>query len=150
MIRRLSTMSDVEYSRWTKEYDNLLSIGVNGFKLLEPFKHFDSNGLKFPIEYLNAIGKYIVFLPLEVMGEYVDVVTKEMIDKNPYKYFLEDIEKINIHDTDTWEAINATGVGNLAYACLHLKNVTHLALCETLLNDINDKAKLELLTRIKA
>jgi hypothetical protein len=80
-------------------------------------KEFDGNGLRHTMEELKAIGKKAVFLPVEEMADYVDVMTKNAIDNNDEDF----IYKIVSIDSDktALSLLNATSFGNLAYIKLH-------------------------------
>jgi hypothetical protein len=110
----------------------MLSNGV----LINPTDEFNNYGLRFPIEYLKKIGCNIIFLPLEYMAQYVDTVTKKRVDLD--EDFGSFIYKINESDIENMN-INATSIGNLAYACLYSKHEKIRQVCEESLNKIFKK-----------
>jgi hypothetical protein len=90
---------------------------ISGFEVLEPFEKFDINGLKFPIEYLNKIGLFNVFFPLEKIQDYADTITSSLIDNNSFikKQINIDYNYImSCKDSIGFFEINATSVGSIA------------------------------------
>lgn len=82
MIQELRTSTPEQKEHFLLQYEKLTTVGINGFKMLEPYKEFDSYGLKFPIEYLREIGLHIIFLPVEYMAHYADIVCFNMDDSD--------------------------------------------------------------------
>lgn len=90
---------------------------TTGVIVLEPGQ-FDAYGLRFPIDYLNAIGTLPIMFPLEIMAKYADVVTTKLVNDNDSN-FTNSILYMGILPPEDTQNINATGIGNLAYVCLH-------------------------------
>lgn len=86
----------------------------------KPSKSYDNYGLRYSVEHLNKIGQSLIFLPIEYMAEYVDVVTKTNVDIGDPD-FLEQILNINPKNIDTSDK-NATSIGNAAYVALNSKD----------------------------
>jgi hypothetical protein len=91
-------------------------------KLPKPASVFDFNGLRHDHNHLESVGASIVFMPLDTMVEYVDVVTKQSTDLDDK--FVEDQLMQQSEDTfpEIAKTTNATGVGNLAYITVNSKN----------------------------
>lgn len=123
-MTRLSTMTQDQRDRFDKYWNDVLLTGKMGFKMMEPKLKFDKWGLRFPSEYLRSVGISIIMLPLEKMAEYCDAVAKRVIDENDTA-MLEEMRKSICGVNDVKEVvgkINATSIGNLAYACLYCKD----------------------------
>lgn len=141
-------MSEQEKSEYLKYYEDVLLTGVAGFKMFKPNEQFDEYGLRFNIDYLNSVGKNVVFLPLEFMSEYVDVVTKSAIDANDKEFIFHQIHDLDFDVEQMYESLNATAIGNLAYACLNSQDEKVKELCEKQLSAIFVKAKGKLLNAL--
>ena len=115
MIQELSKMSSEQKESYLKYYNDVMLSGAAGFKFLEPYPECDVYGLKFPIEYLNKVGKSIIMLPLEFMAEYADIITREYIDKDDQQFIFEQIIDRDINCDQIYQSVNATGIGNMAY-----------------------------------
>lgn len=142
-IKTLATMSAEQKEKFMNYYNNSLLTGEFGVKMLRPTDEFDSNGLRFPVSYLNEIKFMIVFLPLELMAEYADIVTTQMIesiDSDNGVTFSFDIARSNYSDDQIFLNLNATAIGNLAYICLNSKSINVKGIAERALQIIFDKA----------
>lgn len=117
MILELSTMTKMQGDTFREMYFSAIENGT----LLPPFEQFDECGLKYSVEHLASIGKFVIFFPVELMVNYVDEWTKDFVDSNITAWtamYIMDIEKgiINL------ENINTTSIGNLAYCYVNSKN----------------------------
>ncbi|SFC81067.1 hypothetical protein SAMN05421780_11054 [Flexibacter flexilis DSM 6793] len=116
---RLSEMSEDQKAKFYRFYDK-----KNGF--LEPFENFNEFGLKFPLYYLQELGPMVLFFPLEIAAQYVDVATKSLIDDGMNFGILIDggirlgtlIDDIDLTDLEILQKLNATSCGNLAYIAM--------------------------------
>ncbi len=137
MIAKLSTMTAEQKAEYLKRYEEVMLSGALGFKFLKPAEQFDDFGLRFPADYLNELDKSVVFLPLELMAEYVDAICKVYIDKDDKSFIFNQVlnEDPSIDD-ERFNNIDATAVGNLAYVCLNCKNEQAREICEKQLNYI--------------
>ena len=80
-----------------------------------PTKNYSGMGLRYPVSFLNELGGYAVLLPLEMMADLVDVVTKHHVDtksESVVDYMLNNKKM----DYSVW---NATSIGNMAYVHLN-------------------------------
>lgn len=99
----------------------------------QPAKEYDSNGIKYPLDFLNSVGLSIIFLPLEYQATFVDAVTLNN---------LSEIEKdaLSIVPANVDEAVlgrfNATTIGNFAYITLHGENEKAREICMAILEKI--------------
>lgn len=141
MISRLSEMTEEKRNNYMKYYEDILLTGSAGFQLMRPAEHFDKFGLRFPVEFLNKIGTSLVFLPLELMAEFVDVIMKNGIDKNDAEFIFNQILDKDFNIEQSWSLLNATTIGNLAYIALNCKNERAKEIAEDLLNKIHVKQK---------
>lgn len=86
-----------------------------------PKNKFDEYGLRYDIDYLGKIGSDIVLCPVEFMANYVDMVTKSKIDSDVNSF----VESMSVEsmitdiDEEYFTHLNATSLGNMAYAYLH-------------------------------
>ena len=90
-----------------------------------PAKEYNDFGIRYPIEFLNSVGISIIFLPLEMMAEFVDAVTKTHVDENNPAYENQVTNEIKGYAGNFENIIkhsNATSIGNLAYILLNSKN----------------------------
>lgn len=104
----------------TDEQRKKLREGLSQKGFLVPNEKFNEHGLRFDINYLQSIGGAICMLPLEFMSEYVDVVCKNVMDRNDglmEESILND-ELLEEEFPDT----NTTALGNIAYVAFHTKN----------------------------
>ena len=99
----------------------------------EPFAEYDKFGLRYPIEHLDLMGKNLVFLPLEFMADYVDIITKTHVDENSPQLT---VNSFDFDVADLFDSINATAIGNAAYIAMHHTNPTLRQLAENKLNEI--------------
>ena len=142
-ILKLGEMTPEQKDNYLEYFNNALLTGALGFKVMQPADEFDENGLKFPIEYLNQLGVNVVFLPIEMMAEYADIITKSSIDgydKGYYEFLSgDDLESLD----EMYESgqINATSIGNMAYIAMHCKDQTQRDLSDAGLNKIFSKHK---------
>lgn len=86
----------------------------------KPESNFDQNGLRYTLAYLNSVGGRIIRLPLELMADYVDAITKDAIDESDPVFVLTQILSIDV-ETLNMNRWNATSLGNMAYVALHCK-----------------------------
>jgi hypothetical protein len=86
----------------------------------KPSTEYDEHGLRFTVDHLDKVGNNAILMPVELMAEYVDVITKHKVDSNDQS-FINDILTTEIYQ-DELDNINATACGNLAYAYLHTTN----------------------------
>jgi hypothetical protein len=90
--------------------------------------------LRFPIEYLNNIGKNIIFLPIEKMADYADIITSSKIDEKDNDFILSQLIDFDIKDM--YSHINTTSIGNMAYILLNCEVEEVKLFVEKKLNDI--------------
>lgn len=143
-IFKLIEFTDKGLQDYMVGYNDQISQGV----LKNPNAKFDDFGLRFDVDYLNRIGVNVIFLPLEIMAEYVDAVTKQMIDNNEMGFEYNQIINPDFDVDQLYETVNATGIGNAAYVCLNSKNEISQKQAEKLLNSLFVKAKDEILKSI--
>lgn len=148
MVIRLSELNQEQKDNYMNYYNNVLLTGLSGFKILEPEKEFNDFGLRFPIDYLNSVGKNIIMFPLEIMAEYCDVITKSYIDDKDESFIYEQIIDCDFNLEETYGNLNATGIGNLAYMALNCHNERAKEIANEQINSIFVKAKGELLNQI--
>lgn len=101
----------------------------------KPQPEFDNFGLRHSLPHLNRVGGGAIFLPLEYMAEYVDVVTKKAIDEQDPVFLLKQVLSINSENIDkiNLENFNTTSLGNLAYVALHAHSEDARNIAECLL-----------------
>jgi hypothetical protein len=141
VIARFSEMTEEQKKRYDEFYKSVLLTGIGGTKVVEPTKDFDEYGLRFTTEYLSYIGKNVIFFPLELMAEYVDIITKTAIDKNDKEFIFNQLIDPDFNIEEQYENLNATAIGNLGYICLNCKDEKAKELTENILNEIFVKAK---------
>lgn len=117
MIKQLKNLTEKERNEFEAFYKQMCDGGV----FLRPSKEFDGFGSRFPIDYLNKIGLSIIFLPVEIMAEYVDKTTKQYIDENSQGFIQGVIDSLTL-DNECYEDLNTTSVGNVAYCYVYSKN----------------------------
>lgn len=103
----------------------------------KPNDKFDMYGLRYNIDQLNKIGGSIINIPLECMAEYVDVVTKNAIDKNDEFFILTQVLNVD-YDKLNFSKLNTTAIGNTAYVCLHCKDESARVMSEKFLEKYAD------------
>ena len=136
-IKKLSEMTPQQQLQYMQYYETLCTKGLHGFKVLKPGRFFDDNGLRFPVDYLNRLGINNVFFPLEIMAEYVDAVVKGYIDDNDPGFIYNGMQMIsNKAAVISFESLNATAIGNMAYIALKCVNLTYARMNEALLNQV--------------
>lgn len=89
-----------------------------------PKNEFDEYGLRYDIDYLGKIGSDIVMCPVEFMANYVDATTKSLVDSNNEEFIegsMLNAAEIMLHK-QTYQHINATAFGNMAYLYINVKN----------------------------
>lgn len=79
----------------------------------------DSKGLKHSVKELEAVREEMPFKTLEEQAEYVDVVTKEIVDSGKTEILTPHIRPVPPEDMSVLDETNTTGIGNLAYIALH-------------------------------
>lgn len=75
---------------------------------------FDSRGLKYSIEHLNAIRNEIIFYPMQEQAMYADQVCVQMVARGT-EFLGGSLEDVSF-------PMNTTAVGNLAYIALYSRN----------------------------
>ena len=145
---RLSYLSPEIKEHYLNYYNNVLLSGASGFKFIEPTPDFNELGLRFPIEYLNEMGKNIIFLPLEIAAEYVDGITKNFIDENNEEFIFHQVLNVDYEVSEMYENLNATGIGNMAYICLNCQNEKARTICDEFLKSVFGKEKGKLLDHL--
>ena len=125
MIKRLSEASKEAQENFNEYLNNVMLSGVMGYKLLLPFDEFDENGLKFPLDYLKTAAPAIIFLPLELMADYADIVTVNAVITRDKAFMVTLLGNLENFPSDL-QTITATTIGNLAYITLHLNQATYL------------------------
>lgn len=120
-VRKFSDFTDSQKEYFLNYYNNVLLGGAFGFKWEKPKDNFNELGLKFDYDYLNELGINNIFLPLEYMSEYADIVTVKAIDSNNITFKKTALGSLIIDNMNSidFDNINATGIGNLAYCYLH-------------------------------
>lgn len=118
----------------------LLSLNLFPIKSAE---RFDKYGLKFPIDYLHKIGRCVIFLSTESIAEYVDILTKEIVDANNLQLICVIYERELYKLNNTYEALNATDIGRIAYMQLYCKSKEIKKNCKKMLEDIYNKEALK-------
>lgn len=139
MINKLSDAPDEECRKCIESYiENLYERKV----LTRPADVYNYLGLRFDINYLNALETRIIFYPVEIMAEYVDRITKNYMDvpmhsRTRKSFESQVMEDISFFSTqEIVETINATGIGNYAYVYIHTQNYELKAKLEQILNEI--------------
>ena len=119
-ILKFSEMNETEEKGYKNYFRTVMCSKEVGWEM--PKDEYDINGLRFSIDYLNTLKQNVIVLPLEMIADYCDKVTKGMIDKDLprliKKHFLNDV---NIDEC--FNTLNATAVGNIAYCALMCKNL---------------------------
>jgi hypothetical protein len=87
----------------------------------KPNEEYDELGLRYDIDYLNNLGNNIVLCPVEFIANYVDVITKSLVDNNDSN-FMENIVLDGVFEEADYPNLNATALGNMAYAYLHIQS----------------------------
>lgn len=86
-----------------------------------PNKEFDEYGLRYNTDYLNTLGTNILITPIEYMANYVDVVTKNLVDTND-QVLVDTVKQDSDFTKEELNNFNATACGNMAYMYLHTKD----------------------------
>jgi hypothetical protein len=145
MILKLNEMTPKERDDYMADYQRLLDQA----EVQKPKKSYDKYGLRFTWEYLNKIGKDVVFLPIELMCEYVDIITKNAIDSNDLAFIREQVLDADFDAEKSYDYLNATSIGNIAYIAQHCSDNNAKIKAESFLNAVFEKSKnriLEILT----
>ncbi len=135
----------LHYVLWVMWVNLYYHIGDNMRQMLvmlpqdarELLRLFDTNGLRHNSVYLDTIRRKIIFWTTEEQAEFADFLTVSMINKKTYKnssiaaisqktnenlegFFFEEINYIcdNLNG-EVFSNMNATSIGNLAYAGLY-------------------------------
>jgi hypothetical protein len=87
----------------------------------KPKPKFDQYGLRYDISYLNNLGNNVLLSPVEYISNYVDIITKNLVDTNDY-IFIQDIKRSVDIEKYKLCNINATACGNMAYVYLNTKD----------------------------
>lgn len=134
---RLSEMSPDEIKEKQHIWDDLMR---------EPLPYWNKYGLRYSVDYLNSIFPHVVFLPVEYMARFVDLVTKTMVDTHNTEFQNNSLgnldnpehQSITEDNMEYWKSMfergSATGVGNLAYTILHTKDFQTKERCDIALN----------------
>lgn len=142
-IIKLSKFSEQLKDAVLNDYNSLIESG----ELLKPNDEFNDYGLRFDVQYLNRIGLSLVLLPLEIMAEYVDIVTKSNVDKGLYDFDESSYDMFRINESQL-QYTNATAIGNLAYICLNSKDTYIKTICEQSLNHIYDYVSAKMIAEL--
>lgn len=142
-IIKLSELNAEEKYVRIKQYETLIEAG----ELVHANKDFNDYGLRFDVQYLNRIGLMLVLLPLEMMAEYVDVVTKSYVDKSIWDFDESSYGMFRINESQL-QYTNATAIGNLAYNCLNSKDTYIKTICEQSLNKIHDYVSAKMIAEL--
>lgn len=140
-IVRLSTSTEEEKELFSVTY-GLIKNGMLGFLVEEPSENYGPDGLRFSIDYLNKIGKYLIMFPVEDMVKYVDQMTKMSVDSKSSEFMdtvLETLERFDITNEESYQAINSTSIGNIAYVMENCNTEIIKDSCERFLNKILEK-----------
>ncbi len=148
MITKLSESTDEQKQNYLTYYKEVMLTGKAGFKFMEADKEFNDYGLRFSHEYLKKLDKNIIFLPLEIMAEYVDFITKTNIDNNDKEFIYYQIHDFDFDVDKMFDSINATAIGNAAYIIMFCKDEKAREICEKQLNSIYVKQKGRVLNAI--
>lgn len=144
MITRFSAMAPEDVAAYKENFQVMKQVA--GF--MEPAEDFDEYGLRFPAEYLNNIGHYVVFMPLEYMAQYADVITTQAVDEKDEEFLWNQIINEDINVEQIYDSINATAIGNLAYVCLKSHSDKAREITEKILNEIFVITKGKMLNQI--
>ncbi len=106
---------------------------INPLFQVEPYESFDDYGLRFHIDHLNEMGGAIVFLPLEDMAKYADIVVTGFIDANDAEFIESQRDRFEMNDTAI-EKLNCTAIGNCAYIAMYCKDQVSADTCMGILN----------------
>ena len=140
-VKRLSEFDETTKIKYFENYNKAIEIG----NLIKPNDEYDDYGLKFPIEYLSAIGKSIIFFPIEIMAQFVDETSMFHVDNNDEDFTSFQITKRDRTIEDIYPYLNATSLGNMAYIALNCKNQQVVELIEADLDYVFVKYKGEFL-----
>jgi hypothetical protein len=138
---RLSEIKGENKSKYLAIYNMMKAGAIEGIKVLKPTKDYDDFGLRFPSEYLSELRHNLIFFPLEIIAEYVDIVTKENIDQDNKEFIYHMVHELNTDVEYLYEGINATGIGNLGYIALNCKDEKAREICEKCLDELFVKSK---------
>ena len=146
-ITRLSDFTEEEIKFYHQSMDHFYATNPLKLKKVSPSETFDEHGFRYPIDHLKAMGIFVVSFPLEIMATYCDRSTKLLVDEGDIDFLINSVYEYDFEQMDI-RYLNATGVGNMAYACLHCKeqkarNILENQLNKILsiaINDINNKA----------
>ncbi len=143
MILKLSNLPEKERKAYFKLFE-IICITTPYFTHIHNNEKYNSNGLRYDVNYLNGIGKRVVLLPLEIMANYVDVITKGNIDRNDTLFIKQMNRDLSRPIDETYVRINATSIGNIAYAALNVQHAQMRVWCEHILNLIHERVINEL------
>ena len=111
-------LSDIPEEK-RKEYVELIEKSIP-----KPFDEFNENNLRYTIEHLDLMKGSVVLLPLEYAANYVDGIWKKQVDENSSEALsvAASFKHGQILKSDQeYSQMNATAVGNIAYAVLNIK-----------------------------
>lgn len=83
---------------------------------------FDENGLRWPTSHLSMVFPDIMFYPINMMAEYVDRVTFEIIKKGNVTESNLLLLRIQEPLSSDIESLNATSFGNLGFITMYANN----------------------------
>jgi len=146
-FRRLSNMTAEKRAEYEKEVSAIYTKGVNGFIFEKPLEEFNEDGLKYDPAHLFKINKAILFLPIEFMQKYADAITVNML-----KYERDDLilnTDFNFNIDKSYDNINTTSIGNLAYISLNINDKEIENKCNKALHDLFTKYYREVMEILK-
>ena len=136
-LEAVKSNPDEFYVRRIADFPESSQEKIKTMRSTDPFKMpnegFDEYGLRFHTDYLNKIVHNIVFLPLEYMAEYVDIICKSYIDDGNEQFISEVKTSMQERKFSTW---NATSIGAVAYIALHCPKEEDRKECIDVLNDL--------------
>jgi hypothetical protein len=142
-IKRLAELTDQQRLQLEFFYHPSAPLNECKLQLLHPEKEFNEYNLRFPIEYLNKLGWYLILFPIETIAEYADGVTTAMVnDPSRAEELLlqfDNLEQIWI-TPQTLQSIKATGIGNVGYLALHCTDECLRNKAENFLSRVLDQA----------
>lgn len=138
MILELSKLDESRKKIQEKYINSLYKQGLNGFKLMKPKKDFNTNGLRFDLDYLAVLGINLILLPVEVMVLYADKTTETVVKDNTNKGNTDIILSLSSFEISKhFVEVNCSTIGNLAYIYKHSNNQLCKEMARIILNDIH-------------
>jgi hypothetical protein len=107
---------------------------------IKPNEEFDMDGLRFDINHYNNIGGAVIFLPLEEMAGFCDVVTKTFVDYDERYWLISQYNALlkNYSDKETLLHLSSSHLGGLAYIYLHSRHQPSVDVSIIILNKYYD------------